>query len=221
MIFKNFQAFRTETKNGIYILTQDSCDFCRENIEQFEKEEINNLSIVDVTPIEINDCSEYIGVSTFPTTIVYKDDEILYKKGGVLYNKQLKDLKIIAQANQIKLFTEQAKRPETVVNKPMLVIGVQVGQDSLCSLKRKIVIDELKLKNKIPIFIDDLVTNIYENNFDLDLLFSILDGFDTLCFVNNGEHRHHLDTALYSQLLFHAIALQREFEILNIHIPHM
>ena len=77
-------------RNGIYVFHSPDCWTCQDHLENFEK------SFKDFILINVESDRKFfenIGVTLVPHTRVYKDGEIIYEETGMLFDKQIEELK--------------------------------------------------------------------------------------------------------------------------------
>ena len=87
------EEFHMESKKGKFIFIVNGCFLCKEYMKELQKNKINTSNWYLINCDEDEDY--YINhefLDSMPNTRIYKDNVIMWEKGGVLYKKQLKEL---------------------------------------------------------------------------------------------------------------------------------
>jgi len=80
----------TNFLDGIYIFYSPDCWTCEDHLESFEK---NFSEFVLVNVESDRKFYESIGVSLVPNTRVYKDGYVIYEQSGMMFEKQMSELR--------------------------------------------------------------------------------------------------------------------------------
>jgi hypothetical protein len=79
--------------DGVYVFITSDCPLCQYLLKNFQKFNIiDNVYVVDC----INDVNYFMkefDLDDMPTTIIFKDNIIKYEVMGVLFEKQMRELK--------------------------------------------------------------------------------------------------------------------------------
>jgi hypothetical protein len=90
---KKFKEHRENKLYGTYVFIASDCPLCFEMLKRLdESNKIDQIYVVDC----LEDPDYYmreLGLDNMPLTIVFKDNEEVYEKEGVLYDKQIRELK--------------------------------------------------------------------------------------------------------------------------------
>lgn len=79
--------------DGIYIYILDDCSLCIEYLKELEvKKTFENVYVVNCNE-DVDYFMREFGLDNMPYTIVYKDGKELYERAGILFEKQIRDLK--------------------------------------------------------------------------------------------------------------------------------
>lgn len=83
------QEFVDMQKNGVFVFHSFSCWTCSDHIENLK----GSVDFFYTVEYELDvDYFESIGIDATPTTIVYKNNEKLYQKSGMLFETQINDM---------------------------------------------------------------------------------------------------------------------------------
>ena len=85
--------FHSIKLNGLYIFIIDDCIVCDQYIEKIKKNKyFTNFNLVNCLE-DIVFYMEDVGLDDIPYTIVYNNNTRLYECGGILFDKQVNELR--------------------------------------------------------------------------------------------------------------------------------
>ncbi len=79
-----------DKKDGVYVFYSTNCWTCEEHIQNLSQN-ISHFFLVD-TSEDFNYYIEEVGIQITPTTVVYKNGNQVWKKSGMLFDKQINEL---------------------------------------------------------------------------------------------------------------------------------
>lgn len=85
----NRDEFVSIKKNGIFVFHSSSCYTCKDHIQNL-KAHVNYFYTIEYE--EDVDFYIGIGIESTPSTIVYKDNKIVYKKNGMMFDTQINEM---------------------------------------------------------------------------------------------------------------------------------
>jgi hypothetical protein len=88
----DFKEMYEKGIDGIVVFIMNDCHLCIDHINRLERSNISKFYVVNC----LEDTNHYMmemKLDDMPYTILYKNSEIKYEKGGVLFDKQQRELK--------------------------------------------------------------------------------------------------------------------------------
>lgn len=83
-------SFKQMIKNGVFVFHSSGCFTCEEHIKTME-EQILHYYLIETS--DDVDYFESIGINLTPCTVVYKNNEELWRKQGAFFTLQLDELR--------------------------------------------------------------------------------------------------------------------------------
>lgn len=94
MISLKIQQFKdTPIKNGLFLFTlKDKCGLCSKAVSEIQKFISPDFPEVVEVACETEDELFFLDLMVVPVFRLYKDDKMIWQKGGILYDKQVKEM---------------------------------------------------------------------------------------------------------------------------------
>ena len=83
-------GFKSQRKEGIYVFHSPGCFTCEHHIEIFSKHFSNFYMI---STMEDPEYFESIGIKLTPETRIYKNNDLIFRKDGVMFDTQLDEMR--------------------------------------------------------------------------------------------------------------------------------
>lgn len=157
----SFEKFLLGYKHGVYVFTSDTCQACQDYKREIEW--INNcyLYFVEVTSDEEKAIlAKIIDRKGFPQTVGYIDNEIKYIRGGIVYDKDWKEIqKFLDSFGSNPLPPDEIQR-RIEKQKNRCLLTLYAIPENIKGEERNKILNSAHLYNEMPIDIDNFCPDV-------------------------------------------------------------
>jgi len=96
-----FEKLIQEDRLNIVVFYRSECEVCDMLFEDFKKRNINNYYKANINK-DIIYYKTQLGIWTLPMTKIYLKGIVLWERGGILYDKQIKELFLVLNEGRLE-----------------------------------------------------------------------------------------------------------------------
>ena len=157
----NFEKFLLSYRNGIYVLTADTCHICQDYKESISYINNANLYFVEVVTEQEKDIvNKMLERSVFPLTACFKDNKLKYVKAGQLFDTQLEQIMADLKEFGDKPLSDDEIQKRIQKEKTKCNLAYYLFTNSIDIDTRKQVISKSIYYNELPIDIDSVAPGL-------------------------------------------------------------
>jgi hypothetical protein len=162
MRHQNLSAFLSEEKHhGVYVFTSDSCELCAQFEKDLSSYDTSSFVAIEVMRDEEIILNEMWGVSGFPYTVVFIENEVGLIKKGVLFQKQMNEIYDFLKQNNIKTTTQKIPIMNSI---PVILESPCRGDKKVNDEYLKIAIKDSISRGESPIAFHQLYADVLDMN---------------------------------------------------------